>query len=72
MPQDRLKIEQKVRNHFSQSPQPLTSNDIAKLIESSYEVTRRICTQMFGEGLLSRSKENSIGKGRPPYLYGPP
>ncbi len=72
MPQERLKIEQKVRNHFSQSPQPLTSNDIAKLIDSSYEVTRRICTQMFAQGMLSRSKENSIGKGRPPYLYGPP
>ena len=72
MPQDRLKIEQKVSNHFSQSNQPLTSNDIAKLIESSYEVTRRICTQMFAQGMLSRSKENSIGKGRPPYLYGPP
>ena len=72
MPQERLKIEQKVRNHFSESPQPITSNDIAKLIDSSYEVTRRICTQMFAQGMLSRSKENSISKGRPPYLYGPP
>ena len=72
MPQDQLRIEQKVSNHFSQSPQPLKLEDIAKTVKSNYEVTRRICTQMFAQGMLSRSTKNTSGKGRPSYLYGPP
>ena len=72
MPQDQLKIEQKVSNHFSQSPQPIKLEDIAKTVKSTYEVTRRICTQMFAQGMLSRSTKNTSGKGRPSYLYGPP
>ena len=38
---------------------------------TSYECARRLCTEMYELGLLSRTKEENGNKGRPGYLYGP-
>jgi len=70
-PQEKLSLEAKIHNHFDQSPEPLTLSDIASRLGTSYEYVRRICTEMFEMGLLSREKIEKGKKGRPTFLYGP-
>ena len=70
-PQEKLFLEAKIHNHFDQSPEPLTLADIASRLGTSYEYVRRVCTEMFEMGLLSREKIENGKKGRPTFLYGP-
>ncbi len=69
MPQERLTMEEKIKTLFQQSPEPLSVIDIAKKIMTSEEYGRRICTEMFDQGLLERTKVVTRKKGRPSYLY---
>ena len=71
MPQERLTLEEKIKALFQQFPEPLLIVDIAKKIMTSEEYGRRICTEMFDQGLLERTKVITGKKGRPSYLYGP-
>ena len=57
--------------YFQKFPEPLSLTDIAAKVGTSYEYVRRICTEMFELGLLSRTKVENGNKGRPSYLYGP-
>ena len=70
-PQEKLFLEAKINNHFDKFPEPLTLSDIASRLGTSYEYVRRICTEMFEMGLLSREKIETGKKGRPTFLYGP-
>ena len=70
-PQEKLFLEAKINNHFDKFPEPLTLSDIASRLGTSYEYVRRICTEMFEMGLLSREKIEKVKKGRPTFLYGP-
>ena len=69
MPQEKIYIEEKISNHFLQSPEPLSLDDIAKRLNTSYEYARRICTEMYDRGLLYRIKVETGQKGRPTYKY---
>ena len=71
MPQERLTLEEKIKALFQQFPEPLLIVDIAKKIMTSEEYGRRICTEMFDQGLLERTKVITGKKGRPSYPYGP-
>ena len=70
-PQEKLFLESKINNHFDQFPEPLPLSDIASRLGTSYEYVRRVCTEMFEMGVLSREKIENGKKGRPTFLYGP-
>ena len=70
-PQEKLSLESKISIYFQKFPEPLSLTDIAAKVGTSYEYVRRICTEMFELGLLSRTKVENGNKGRPSYLYGP-
>ena len=70
-PQEKLSLEDKINIHFAKFPELLSLPDIAAKVGTSYEYVRRICTDMYELGLLSRAKVETGNKGRPTYLYGP-
>ncbi len=71
-PQDKFSLEKKITAYFKQSPKPLPLVEISSKVGTSDEYARRICTEMFEQGLLARNKVVTGKKGRPSYLYGPP
>ena len=70
LPQEHLTLEDKISTHFADSPQPLSLSEIAAEVDTSEEYARRICTEMFDQGILRRDKVLTGKKGRPSYLYG--
>ena len=70
-PQEKLSLEEKIISYFANSSQPISITEIAKSVMTSYECARRLCTEMYELGLLSRTKVEKGNKGRPNYLYGP-
>ena len=70
-PQEKLSLEGKIIAYFEDSSQPISIDQIAKKVMTSYECARRLCTEMYELGLLSRTKVETGNKGRPSYLYGP-
>ena len=62
---------QKKSQPWANSSQPISITEIAKSVMTSYECARRLCTEMYELGLLSRTKVEDGKKGRPSYLYGP-
>jgi len=70
-PQERFTLVKKITTYFKQYPEPLSITEIANKVTTSYECARRLCTEMYELGLLSRTKVEKGKKGRPGYLYGP-
>ena len=70
-PQEKLSLEAKITIYFKKFPESLSLTDIASKVGTSYEYVRRICTEMYELGLMSRTKVETGNKGRPSYLYGP-
>ena len=69
--QEKLSLEEKIITYFAESSQPISIAEIANKVMTSYECARRLCTEMYELGLLSRTKVEKGNKGRPGYLYGP-
>ena len=67
----KLSLQEKIITYFANSSQPVSITEIAKRVMTSYECARRLCTEMYELGLLSRTKVDKANKGRPGYLYGP-
>lgn len=68
LPQQQLTLEQRIITHL-QGASRLSCVDVAAAIGSSYESTRRACTDLFAEGRLQRHKQTSGHQGRPTWLY---
>ena len=70
-PQEKLSLEEKISIYFEKFPESISLSEIAEKVGTSYEYVRRICTEMYELGLMSRTKVETGNKGRPSYLYGP-
>ena len=67
----RASLEEKISIYFEKFPESISLSEIAEKVGTSYEYVRRICTEMYELGLMSRTKVETGNKGRPSYLYGP-
>ena len=69
-PQEKLSLQKKIEDCLVNASKPLPLSDIAERVGTSYEYVRRICTEMYDIGLLTRAKIETGKIGRPTYLYG--
>ena len=71
LPQEAMRLEQRILDHFAGDPAPLTLAQLAQRLNSSLEHTRRVALPLSDDRRLLRHKAKATGPGRPPYLYRP-
>ena len=69
MPKERRTLNRKIVDALSELDQEsaVSSADIARVVDSSPEVTRRYCADMYGMGQIERVIVK--GSGRPQHRY---
>jgi len=70
LPQETLQLAQKIKSSLEVSLKDYSLNEISKNVGTSYEVTRRICSDLYDQGIINRSRDKPEGRGRPSYRYG--
>jgi len=69
MPIERNTLNMKISSFLASIETPVEVAEIAAAVETSYEVARRICSDMYGNSEIRRKPSNPSGRGRPTYLY---
>jgi hypothetical protein len=70
LPQETLLQSQKIKLLLTDSKKEMNLTEISKQLGTSYEVARRICSDLYDQGLINRTPVKKTGRGRPSYLYG--
>lgn len=69
LPQEAMRLEERIFEHFTEDPTPLTLAQLSQRLKSSLEHTRRVVLPLSDQRRLLRTKAKSTGPGRPPFLY---
>jgi hypothetical protein len=70
LPQEAEQLSEKVKSFCMESNEPQSLQEIATAVGTSYEVARRLCSDLFDQGQLQRQRMQTEGRGRPSYRYG--
>lgn len=69
LPQEAMRLEERIFEHFTVDPTPLTLVQLSQRLTSSLEHTRRVVLPLSDQRRLLRTRAQSKGPGRPPFLY---
>jgi len=70
LPLQKLQLTFKIQEFLGKEDQDLKLEQIASGVSTTYEVARRICSDLYDQGLITRIPVKQSGRGRPSYLYG--
>lgn len=70
LPIQRRQLVEKIKDFLEESANDYSIEDIAKSVDTKYEVARRICSDLYDQGIIKRIPVKQEGRGRPSYRYG--
>jgi hypothetical protein len=70
LPQEALQLAAKIKDLCLASTKTHSLQEIASIVGTSYEVARRLCSDLFDQGEIQRQRVAQEGRGRPSYRYG--
>ena len=70
LPQEAQQLSARIKDLCLESTKTHSLQEIASTVGTSYEVARRLCSDLFDQGEIQRQRVAHEGRGRPSYHYG--
>lgn len=70
LPIQKKELVDRIQEFLAESSEEFSIEEIATSVDTKYEVARRICSDLYSQGVIKRIPVKQEGRGRPSYRYG--